>query len=72
MNRRRRTPQFLEHRPDRVAVMTAKRTVTTQQQLDAALADSNVTNIDIDSPRGEWLELSAHDSARVTACGRNR
>lgn len=35
--------------------------VRTQAELDAALADSSVTEIDIDSPRGVWLEIGTND-----------
>jgi hypothetical protein len=43
------------------------RTVTTQAELDAALADSKVDWIEIRSPRGVWLEVGNSGSATVTA-----
>jgi hypothetical protein len=43
------------------------RIVTTQAELDAALADGEVDWIEIRSPRGVWLEVTAYDSATVTA-----
>ncbi len=46
-----------------------ERTVTTQQELDAALADKTVDWIDIRSPRGVWIEVRASDSATVRASG---
>ncbi len=45
------------------------RTVTTQADLDAALADESVTTIHIESPRGVWLRLEASGSATVQAYG---
>ncbi len=42
--------------------MTARR-VTTQEDLDSALADRSVTEILIDSPRGVWLTVTASGSA---------
>ena len=47
--------------------MTA-RTVTTQAELDAALAEG-VDFVDIQSPAGVWLEVRACGSSTVTACG---
>ena len=44
--------------------MTA-RTVTTQAELDAALAEG-VDCVDVQSPAGVWLEVRAHDSDTVT------
>jgi hypothetical protein len=41
--------------------------VTTQAELDAALADSDVDEIDVGSSKGVWLYLSASDSATVSA-----
>jgi hypothetical protein len=43
-------------------------TVTTQAGLDKALADK-VDWIDIDSPAGVWLEVTAYGSSTVTAYG---
>ena len=48
------------------------RTVTTQAELDAALADESLHEYDeilIQSPHGVWLEIStsAYDSATVSA-----
>ena len=48
--------------------MTARR-VTTQEDLDSALADGSVTEILIDSPRGVWLTVTASGSATVRASG---
>jgi hypothetical protein len=44
-------------------------TVTTQAELDAALADADVDTVIIDSPRGVWLKLRECGSATVEACG---
>ena len=44
------------------------RTVTTQAELDAALADA-ASEILIDSPRGVWIKLRASGSATVRASG---
>ena len=44
------------------------RTVTTQAELDAALA-KRVSTIIIDSPRGVWLTISDSGSATVRASG---
>ena len=43
------------------------RTVTTQAELDAALADGTDDTIVINSPRGVWLTVEAYDSATVRA-----
>ncbi len=43
--------------------------VTTQAELDAALADPRATQIIIDSPRGVWLTVRAYGSATVEAYG---
>ena len=45
-------------------------TVTTQAELDAALAEHSAdedAEIIIDSPKGVWLKVRATGSARVTA-----
>ena len=47
----------------------ASRVVTTQAELDAALADKAVTWIEIRSPRGVWLDVVSYGSATVTAYG---
>jgi hypothetical protein len=47
----------------------SERTVTTQAELDAALADKTVDWIEIRSPRGVWLDVVSSDSATVTAYG---
>ena len=49
--------------------MTATATVTTQNQLDQALADPTCTKILIDSPRGVWLKITSNGSATVRAGG---
>jgi hypothetical protein len=46
----------------------SNRTVTTQAELDKALADK-IDWIDIKSPKGVWLEVTASGSATVTAFG---
>jgi hypothetical protein len=43
--------------------------VTTQAELDVALADEACSLITINSPRGVWLSLSASGSATVRASG---
>ena len=43
--------------------------VTTQAELDAALADQGVASIDIDSPRGEWLTVSDDHGKWINAWG---
>jgi hypothetical protein len=43
------------------------RTVTTQHDLDSALADASVTDVIIESPRGVWLTVRASGSATVRA-----
>jgi hypothetical protein len=48
--------------------MTTTKTVTTQQELDAALA-SDADIIYINSPAGTWLRLSSSGSATVQAYG---
>ena len=45
------------------------RVVTTQAELDAALADASVDWIEIRSERGVWVELVSSGSATVTAYG---
>ena len=45
------------------------RIVTTQAELDAALADSSVDWIEIRSERGVWIEVSSTGSATVRAYG---
>ena len=47
------------------------RTVTTQAELDAALADASVSLVIIDSPRGVWLRVTSNGigSATVRASG---
>lgn len=47
--------------------MSAARTVRTQAELDAALADAGVKTILIGSPRGVWLRLGSSGSATVRA-----
>ena len=47
-----------------------QRLVTTQADLDSALADGSVTEILIDSPRGVWLTVEASGSATVRAYAR--
>ena len=42
------------------------RTVTTQAELDAALAEG-VDFVDVQSPAGVWLEVTACGSSTVTA-----
>ena len=44
-------------------------TVTTQEQLDQALADPTRTKVLIDSPRGVWLKITSNGSATVEAWG---
>jgi hypothetical protein len=47
----------------------SERIVTTQAELDAALADRAVDWVEIRSPYGVWLEVTASGSATVTAYG---
>ena len=41
-------------------------TVTTQKDLDAALADPSITSIVIDSPRGVWLSIDSNGVSSAT------
>jgi hypothetical protein len=45
------------------------KTVKTQVELDAALADGDVTCVHIESEKGVWLSVGAYDSATVRASG---
>lgn len=52
--------------------MTTSVTVTTQTELDTALADSTVDRIEIRSDEGVWLAVRSRPEVRVVAWGSSR